>query len=86
MLDLNEFERDSVEIYLDEKYRDEIFSKIKFFNQKTDKDIHPLLTEIKMTFIKWHPRENLEWELRRTHENLKSDYKIYRVGHFNLPT
>ena len=73
---LNEFERDFVKIYLDEKFRDKIFNKIKFCNQEIDQNIHSFQKEIRKLFTRLYPRKDFEWELRRTYENLKLDYKI----------
>ena len=76
-LNLNDFKRDFIKIYSDQKYREEIINKCYFWNQKTDQDIHSFLTEIRKLFTKLHPRKDLMWELRRTSNNLKLDYKIY---------
>ena len=62
--------RDLVKIYYNKKYTEKIFNKIGFCNQKTDQGAHSFLTEIRKLFTKLHPTKYLEWELRRTNENL----------------
>lgn len=57
-------------------FNKEIKNKIKFCNQKHVQDIHSYLTDIRKLFAKIHLRKSLEWELRRTYENLRLKYKL----------
>lgn len=72
-----DFKENFIQIYLDERFYEEVNSKIKFQNQKENEDIHSFLTGIRKLFTKLHPRKGLDWELRRAYENLRLEYKLY---------
>lgn len=68
---------DLKEAHLNERYLEIIRNKIKIFNQKKVQDIHAFNTDLKQLVKKLLPHPSLKWSLRKTHENLRIQYKVY---------
>lgn len=74
---LYDFQAEFKKAFLDKKFLKEIATKIRFQNQKEGEEIQTFLIGIRKLFAKQFPRKGLEWELNKTYENLRIEYKMY---------
>ncbi|XP_043475821.1 uncharacterized protein LOC122507278 [Leptopilina heterotoma] len=74
---LQDFREEFERTFLDEKFYEEINTKIKYCNQKEGEEIQTFLIGIRKLFARIYPRKGLQWELRRAYENMRIEYKMY---------
>ena len=54
--------KDILQKFIQMKNTEETLTEIKFCNERTEQDMHLLLTEIRNLFTKSHPRKDLQNE------------------------